>query len=179
MGCHFDQGDCCGNDVNTDYCIGCICFEDLNCTASTDLISNASIGDGVCDDELNTEECNFDAGDCCGHCKLVTVTMENNALSAQGSREGIYHNFSLVNGKPSWTSKLNAIWYDFQYDDWRIGPIEWIGTDTAGLRSESANDCPFHIPAEHWWYVYGSSWISAGQNEITLECLIGIFCSYK
>ena len=25
-GCHFDGGDCCGPNVNTQYCIECICY---------------------------------------------------------------------------------------------------------------------------------------------------------
>ena len=26
-GCHFDGGDCCGVNVNTQYCNECICYE--------------------------------------------------------------------------------------------------------------------------------------------------------
>ena len=26
------------------------------------------LGDGLCDDESNNAECNFDGGDCCGDC---------------------------------------------------------------------------------------------------------------
>ena len=26
------------------------------------------IGDGLCNDEANNEECNYDGGDCCGAC---------------------------------------------------------------------------------------------------------------
>ena len=63
MKCHFDQGDCCGNDVDTIYCIECICFENLNCSAPLDLIGN-----GVCNDETNSAECQFDGGECCATC---------------------------------------------------------------------------------------------------------------
>ena len=28
MGCNYDGGDCCGPDVNTDYCQECICIDD-------------------------------------------------------------------------------------------------------------------------------------------------------
>ena len=62
-GCHFDQGDCCGNDLNTNYCIECICFEDLTCSAPLDLIGNM-----FCNDETNNAGCEFDGGDCCGAC---------------------------------------------------------------------------------------------------------------
>ena len=61
-----------------------------------------------------------------------------------------------------------------EYDNWKIGLIDVIGTSTAGLKSESANGCPFHIPAEQWYYYDGySSWISGEQNDITFECLQG------
>ena len=38
--CGFDGGDCCGFNVNTDFCTQCICYEDLNCAAPLDLIGN-------------------------------------------------------------------------------------------------------------------------------------------
>ena len=28
-GCHFDGGDCCGFNVNVDYCNECNCYENL------------------------------------------------------------------------------------------------------------------------------------------------------
>ena len=61
--CLFDGGDCCGSDVNTDFCTLCICYEDLNCGAPMELIGN-----GLCNDEANNAECNYDGGDCCGAC---------------------------------------------------------------------------------------------------------------
>ena len=63
QGCLFDGGDCCGSNVDTTYCLKCICIEDLNCTAPLDLIGN-----GVCNDETNSAECGFDGGDCCEAC---------------------------------------------------------------------------------------------------------------
>ena len=61
--CNYDSGDCCGYNVDTQYCTECICFEDLSCTASLSLI-----GDGYCDDEANMAVCTYDGGDCCGEC---------------------------------------------------------------------------------------------------------------
>ena len=59
-GCLFDGGDCCGSNVNTDFCTLCICYEDLNCGAPMELIGN-----GLCNDEANNVECYYDGGDCC------------------------------------------------------------------------------------------------------------------
>jgi hypothetical protein len=58
--CQFDGGDCCGSNVNTQYCIECVCKSSLGCD------KDFWIGDGFCDDETNTEVCQFDGGDCCG-----------------------------------------------------------------------------------------------------------------
>ena len=61
--CNFDNGDCCGNNIDINFCVDCVCYEDLNCAGPLDLIGN-----GFCNDETNNAECNFDGGDCCGTC---------------------------------------------------------------------------------------------------------------
>ena len=66
-GCLFDGGDCCGPNVNTDYCTLCVCHEYLNCDASMELVGN-----GLCNDEVNNADCNYDGGDCCGACGINT-----------------------------------------------------------------------------------------------------------
>ena len=128
---------------------------------------------------MNTAECNFDGGDCCGHCEIITITLENNAQSAHSSKEGIYYNSSMVNGKPSWTSTSQAIWYDQDNDNWLIGPFDDVGTSTGGMYSDFTNECPFDIASEEWYYGYDGVWTSAGQNEIKLECLKGNFPRYQ
>ena len=67
FGCYFDGGDCCGDDVNTEKCVKCIC----HCNATLRLIGN-----GFCNDETNTLECNFDGGDCCGACINTNLCTE-------------------------------------------------------------------------------------------------------
>ena len=106
--CNHDGGDCCGDDVKTDYCTDCICHlttanpinpttdvpidpttaEPTNPTTTqpTDPTTTGPtgpttdptdpcqlddyyvnwIGDGICDDFINTAECGYDGGDCCG-----------------------------------------------------------------------------------------------------------------
>ena len=61
--CNFEGGDCCGPNVDTNYCEDCICYEDLSCNGPLELIGN-----GQCNDETNNAGCNFDGGDCCGSC---------------------------------------------------------------------------------------------------------------
>ena len=134
--------------------------------------------DGLCDDENNNEACFFDGGDCCGHCAAISVTLENNALVAQSSREGIYHNSSMVNGKASWISTSRAIWYDQVFSNWLIGKLDDIGTSMAGIHSHDSSECPFDLPSEKWYYLYDDSWTSAEANEIHVECLKGNFPKY-
>ena len=135
-------------------------------------VSNARIGDGVCNDDLNTAECNFDGGDCCGHCETMTVALDNNARAAQGNLEGIYYNSSIVNGKPSWTSTSQAIWYDQNYDNWKISSLDDIGSSKAGIKSDNGFGCPFDLPSKMWNY-FDSVWTTMGTNEMNISCLNG------
>merc|ERR1719228_1493538 len=64
----FDGGDCCGDDVNEQYCEFCDCLE-MEPTTEPPMGECAIphwFGDNYCDDENNTPECGFDGGDCCG-----------------------------------------------------------------------------------------------------------------
>ena len=121
---------------------------------------------------MNTPECNFDGGDCCGHCGSITLTLENNALVAKDYLEGVYHNSSKVNGKPSWISTSNAIWFAEGF--WLIGYLDGIGQSSGGIYSNYVSQCPFDLSSEKWHYS-DNGWKSAGPNEIKLECLIGNF----
>ena len=62
--CYFDGGDCCGSNVNTNYCTECICLEGI--VAVSGGCNQEWIGDGYCDDINNNLNCNYDGGDCCG-----------------------------------------------------------------------------------------------------------------
>ena len=172
--CNFDGGDCCGSCINTDYCTNCSCI--ANYTGNE--VSNPLLGNGYCNDVYDTAECNFDGGDCCGQCEIIFITLESNAKGAQASKEGIYYNSSIVNGKPSWTSISQAIWYDQQYNDWNIGSLDDIGSSTSGIYSDDGNLCPFHLPSEMWKYS-NNGWTSAGVGEINVACLNGNLSKYK
>jgi hypothetical protein len=61
--CDYDGGECCGYNVNMEQCTECKCSHQETCLAG---VNHAFIGDGVCNDETNIAECNYDGGDCCG-----------------------------------------------------------------------------------------------------------------
>ena len=48
----YDGGDCCGTNVNTDFCSDCKCYK-VDCAAG---IPHPIVGDGICNDETNTPE---------------------------------------------------------------------------------------------------------------------------
>ena len=61
--CDFDGGDCCTNTsaiVNTMFCEDCLCLQ--NYPVTDQCYFKAKIGNDVCDDLANTEECSYDGG---------------------------------------------------------------------------------------------------------------------
>ena len=68
--CFFDGGDCCGSNVNTDYCMECLCLEGGEGGGGGAEGCNqyivVYIGDGYCQDYNNNLDCTYDGGDCCG-----------------------------------------------------------------------------------------------------------------
>ena len=69
--------------------------------------------------------------DCAGD--VVKLTLANDALAIQGSYAGYYKPSSVVNGKPSFKSGGNAIWFDDEYDDWNIGEVVDLGSDICSI----------------------------------------------
>ena len=63
MHCAFDKGDCCGEQcVNRDRCSECRCHLGVEAKVG---IHNPLVGDGICQDQTNTGDCDFDGFDCC------------------------------------------------------------------------------------------------------------------
>ena len=69
--CNYDNGDCCGNAVNTKYCLRCICLSnetiEQDNSSKLECLKPDWVGDGYCDDSTNHEACDYDGGDCCGY----------------------------------------------------------------------------------------------------------------
>ena len=74
--CFFDGGDCCGSNVNTEWCTECLCLEGGGGSGGGTTTSSGTttvvgcnqgwIADGYCDDINNNLDCTYDGGDCCG-----------------------------------------------------------------------------------------------------------------
>ena len=71
--CVFDGGDCCGSCVNTKFCTRCECIMK---EFDPDHVSNGFITDGICHDDTNNANCNFDGGDCCESCTSMNYCLE-------------------------------------------------------------------------------------------------------
>ena len=75
LDCTYDGRDCCGANVNTQYCTECLCLDvgggggsgGTNAPSGTTTSCNqAWIADEYCDDINNNLDCTYDGGDCCG-----------------------------------------------------------------------------------------------------------------
>ena len=65
--CNYDGGDCCGYNMNSEYCSQCECYVQETCSSGYHPL----VADGFCNDEINHLECNYDGGDCCKHPELI------------------------------------------------------------------------------------------------------------
>ena len=73
--CNYDGGDCCGSNVNVQYCTECQCLDvggggGEGTTTSSGTTNSGSCNlawmeDGYCDEINNNSDCNYDGGDCC------------------------------------------------------------------------------------------------------------------
>ena len=110
-------------------------------------------------------------------CQTIAISLKNNALAAQSSRQGIYQRAEKVNGKTSWilSSNSNALWYNPPSEDWLIGTLDDLGYNIGGISSygnQERSSCPYNIPNDAWEY-WNDAWIIADANDISIECLTG------
>ena len=83
--------------------------------------------------------------------------------------QGIYKiSATVVNGKPSWTSKSKAIWYIREKKHWLIGNLDDLGDNLAfifAINEYSGLD----DQRNEWKYWDGRGWKSA--KDINVQCL--------
>ena len=80
------------------------------------------------------------------------MVLKNDVLASKGSLQGIYGVYQTTNGRTSWKSASKAIWYIPDYDDWAIGELEDIGTETRYIYSYSGQGdrSPSDVPNDEW-----------------------------
>ena len=80
------------------------------------------------------------------------MILKNDVLASKGSLQGIYGVYQTTNGRTSWKSGSNTIWYIPDYDDWAIGDLEDIGTETHEIYSygDQGDRSPSDVPNEEW-----------------------------
>ena len=97
----------------------------------------------------------------------------NGPLASQGRREGTYEISNLVNGKPSWVSNTQAIWFVPKHKDWAIGYQSKIGTSIRGISSLGNHRTvdPDNIPGNWWQYYSGNRWSLSNARDIIIQCI--------
>ena len=100
--------------------------------------------------------------------------MANEVLAEQPNRKGTYQLSETVNGKPSWKSATQAIWYNPEYKDWFIGDHSDIGTNVAGIYSVASTeyDCPQRVPEDKWkyWDAWQENWQDSSSKDVIIQC---------
>ena len=146
-GCDWDDGDCCGTSVATDYCNDCEC---LDCTFSlavgdcvdyvaSDCAKPKFVGDGYCDDDNNNAGCDWDNGDCCGASNIYQYCDDCACLDCQYEAQGddCVDEFTKV-------CKNSKFQGDGFCDDGNNnGGCDWDGGDCCGaaVKTNYCSDC--------------------------------------
>ena len=106
-------------------------------------------------------------------CSNLQVILKDDILSKQGSRQGVYEFNEIVNGRNSWKTSSQAIWYIPEFKDWAIGPLSGIGTKLRGITSVADLDTKvFNVPNNKWYY-WDSEWKVIKSGDITINCFKG------
>ena len=100
---------------------------------------------------------------------MVTVSLKNEVSVHKKEFAGDYQISETVNGKPSWKSGENAIWYAPVDNNWLIGYLNKLGED----------DGEFFAPNNYegltdnrnvWKYSDGSTWITpSDSNDVIIS----------
>ena len=123
---NYDGGDCCGTGVNTDLCSDCKCYK-VPCSAG--IVLHPMVGDGLCNDEANHPECNYDGGDCCGACVVKQYCSDCECLSGDYAGNGVLKSPSIGDG--------------ICHDENNIAACEFDGGDCCGtsVNTEHCTEC--------------------------------------
>ena len=115
----------------------------------------------------------FQFSDC--ECQTISISLKNDVLVNQVSRQGIYQKSEKINGRTTWISSNNKyrLWYYGK--TWVITDVVDVGGYIGSVDKIGQNFyCPFDVPSNAWLYGSGGGeWILADSNDISVECLTG------
>ena len=104
-------------------------------------------------------------------CQTVIVKVRNGVLNEGISKEGPYRLSTEVNGKESWTTSSNAIWYDPDLKDWLIGNLDDIGMRSRYITSRFVYDLEQPYDVEYWNYYHSGGWVTNGSaTDVIVKC---------
>ena len=85
--------------------------------------------------------------------------------------DGTYKLSTKVNGKESWTTSSNAIWYIPDVKGWGIGPLAYKGTKSRSIRSKFVYDLEQPYDVEYWDTHRSGSWVTdLSATDVTVKC---------
>ena len=106
-------------------------------------------------------------------CQTIKVSLKNDMLEHQSQRQGTYQRSSEINGRPSWISESQAIWYMPKWKKWAIGNLSHIGTRLRGISGSSDDKLELPFDIKSWEYWIGSSFKHEIINEdISVQCIV-------
>ena len=100
-----------------------------------------------------------------------------------GFNEGIYTISETINGKPSWISDDQAIWWVPGFNNWAIGSLDFIGSDISTLAGIPSDKNFFGWPYDqkYFWKYWksGSGFTIPGANDIKVQCKGNTYLYWK
>ena len=100
---------------------------------------------------------------------MVTVSLKNEVSVHKKEFAGDYQISETVNGKPSWKSGENAIWYVPDGNNWLIGYLNKLGEDESEFFAPN-NYGGLADNRNVWKYSDGSTWITpSDSNDVIIS----------
>ena len=96
-------------------------------------------------------------------------------MNKQPSRRGFYQIDEIVNGRKSWKTASQAIWFLPTFNAWALGSLEYIGSNSRAITTFNGqgDNSPFQVASNQWNYWDDPKWIQINNGDIMLECVTG------
>ena len=132
--CNFDDGDCCLDPIQDDFCFFCQCYQgNMTSECSTDLFT--MVNDGMCQDQSNIEACDWDGGDCCDTEASAYLCHECQCHSGPSLHEEYLFCYTLFEGDGICDDAYNTLGCNLDHGDC------CLSKDTNPLAFVFCNEC--------------------------------------